>query len=636
MTICRYQLRVLLLCLWVVTIATKPLFAEEQTVVAPELELAGCVGSDVPRLAELRGRTVVLYFWATYCPDCWTWNFWLNSIQKEFESADPPFRGLVIGVASNSAPIVQGYIQKEANDASLTHPSKKFPVCIDKGGRTFANYNIEGTPTLIVISPEGTQTYFKLGYDFLSLRAAVNAVKRDQAKQIQLEGPENDRRWYVPDKQSGAFLELMKARNERPADRVAYDRTQFWTFTHSEPYGALFINDRQWLGGRVAGSACHRLATQGPESFETFFKLFNDYFWKNRPESDSWSGDEKVRSSNNGYLAGILRCLLSSIHEGQVPDYLLSVSGEAIARLELVDEQDDEIESIAKALGRAIVGLSERCVESPRDQQFAMLQERARRVVQSRLDLSNGSLQAIQFRETLYEIDHLQQVNWREFYLLDNTLHAYPESLAYQLYLATKEGAEAEAREAVDAYLLVLDRVVEAAFSGRPVSNALEGWIDSDANQSLKNFFLAINQFVVPATQSSSETSTARLADVEMFLQAASSLLKYEPYSFGAELYSVRILNHRQLKKFLTPEAQARVAEWIVQRFIAYEGTDWSLVKEWFFFFDVRYPELVLSRDQRQAMRKRIDSFPAEVTGPCRREIVEFHQRLNPSEILQP
>lgn len=98
---------------------------------------------NVVRLSDFRGKTVVMNFWATWCPPC----------RKEFpelvrlynQNAD---RGLVVlGVDLQESPeIVRNF---------LNEFDAKYPVVIDTKGDVAAGYRLLGLPTTYFIDGDG-------------------------------------------------------------------------------------------------------------------------------------------------------------------------------------------------------------------------------------------------------------------------------------------------------------------------------------------------------------------------------------------------------------------------------------------------------------------------------------------------
>jgi thiol-disulfide isomerase/thioredoxin len=96
-------------------------------------------------LAALRGRVVVLDFWATWCPPCLAMLPTLHELNAEWSDRGVAF----VGVNSD------GGIDPEALRAFLTQHAVPYPVGIDEGD-IGSLYKVRSLPTLFVIGKDGT------------------------------------------------------------------------------------------------------------------------------------------------------------------------------------------------------------------------------------------------------------------------------------------------------------------------------------------------------------------------------------------------------------------------------------------------------------------------------------------------
>lgn len=94
-------------------------------------------------LASLRGRPVVLDFWATWCGPCQAESPIVNTIARRYKE-----RGLaVVGVnTSDEDGLAEAYVRKKGLG---------FPMVYDEGNLIAKKYGVTSLPTLIVISKEG-------------------------------------------------------------------------------------------------------------------------------------------------------------------------------------------------------------------------------------------------------------------------------------------------------------------------------------------------------------------------------------------------------------------------------------------------------------------------------------------------
>ncbi len=124
---------------------------------APDLALPVAAGgpADGPRdvvLSDLRGRVVVLDFWASWCQACRRTTPILNDLHREF--AD---RGVAF-YAVNVEPIDRQRLQ-----AAHAAFGTEFPTLQDRGGAVQRRYSIKMLPTVFVVDPDGVIRWASTG-----------------------------------------------------------------------------------------------------------------------------------------------------------------------------------------------------------------------------------------------------------------------------------------------------------------------------------------------------------------------------------------------------------------------------------------------------------------------------------------
>ncbi len=100
------------------------------------------------KLSNYRGKSVLVHFWATWCPVC---SYEKNSIEAISKDND------IITIAMNSGEALE--IQRYMDDNNLS-----FPVIIDEDGVLARRYGITGVPTSLFINPQGIIEYTEIGY----------------------------------------------------------------------------------------------------------------------------------------------------------------------------------------------------------------------------------------------------------------------------------------------------------------------------------------------------------------------------------------------------------------------------------------------------------------------------------------
>jgi thiol-disulfide isomerase/thioredoxin len=132
----------------------------------------GTVDARQLSLTELRGRVVVVNFWASWCLECRPEMPRLERLHREFAS-----RGLaVIGInAREDKEVVARY----ATEVGLT-----FPLVLDPGGRNSDLYGVIGIPTSFLVGRDGRAVAFGVGprdWSGPAARALIEALLAEPA-----------------------------------------------------------------------------------------------------------------------------------------------------------------------------------------------------------------------------------------------------------------------------------------------------------------------------------------------------------------------------------------------------------------------------------------------------------------------
>lgn len=140
--------------------------AAVQAAPAPDFTLKSASGENV-RLAEQRGKVVMLNFWASWCGPCRKEMPLLDDLYQRYSKAGFMFYG--INVEQDSA----------AAKKLLEELGVSLPVLFDPESKASRLYNIDAMPTTVVIDKSGEIRYVNRGY-----KAGDENKYRDQVREL--------------------------------------------------------------------------------------------------------------------------------------------------------------------------------------------------------------------------------------------------------------------------------------------------------------------------------------------------------------------------------------------------------------------------------------------------------------------
>ena len=131
-------------------LAAWPAWATEPGQPAPPFELPGASGA--VRLADYKGQTLYLDFWASWCVPCKQSFPWMNEMLSRYRE-----KGLRI-LAIN--------VDRKLSDAKLflERTPARFDLAFDAGGQTPRSYGIKAMPSSVLIGPDGTVVQVHRGF----------------------------------------------------------------------------------------------------------------------------------------------------------------------------------------------------------------------------------------------------------------------------------------------------------------------------------------------------------------------------------------------------------------------------------------------------------------------------------------
>ena len=123
---------------------SKEIPAPQEGFQAPDFELTTIDGEQI-LLSDLRGKAILLNFWATWCPPCRSEMPAMQQVYMDFEQD-----GFVVLAVNN---LLQD--RRESVEAFILDGNLTFPVLLDNLGFVSTKYQVNSMPTSFFIDPEG-------------------------------------------------------------------------------------------------------------------------------------------------------------------------------------------------------------------------------------------------------------------------------------------------------------------------------------------------------------------------------------------------------------------------------------------------------------------------------------------------
>jgi thiol-disulfide isomerase/thioredoxin len=140
-----------------------PALAGVEPATSPEIRVAQWIGQEPVRLADLRGRVVLLDFWATWCTFCVKTMPRLNALHQKYKE-----RGLVILGLNEFEGNVEGHDATQAQELEFFRRFKKrmgvgYGFGVSDNGDTSRSYGVAGLPTAVLIDRRGRVRFITIG-----------------------------------------------------------------------------------------------------------------------------------------------------------------------------------------------------------------------------------------------------------------------------------------------------------------------------------------------------------------------------------------------------------------------------------------------------------------------------------------
>jgi thiol-disulfide isomerase/thioredoxin len=132
---------------------------------APALEAAVWFGPQPPSIASLRGKAVLLFFWAHWCPDCKATVPIIAGLMKKYGPrglaliGPTEYYGYVANGADATPEVEKPYIEQIRRQ--FYAPLYDMPAPLSNAN--FARYGASSTPTLVLVNRKGIVSWFHPG-----------------------------------------------------------------------------------------------------------------------------------------------------------------------------------------------------------------------------------------------------------------------------------------------------------------------------------------------------------------------------------------------------------------------------------------------------------------------------------------
>jgi len=118
----------------------------------PDVTFKDLQGKDVP-LASLKGKVVVVNFWATWCEPCRVEIPWMIGFQQKY--ADKGFTMLGVAMDDEGKSVVEPFVQTTQFDLGGQKATINYPIVLGNDDLAAKFGGMLGLPTTLVISRDG-------------------------------------------------------------------------------------------------------------------------------------------------------------------------------------------------------------------------------------------------------------------------------------------------------------------------------------------------------------------------------------------------------------------------------------------------------------------------------------------------
>ncbi len=146
----------------------KPLQAISSLPAAPPLALPDEEGKKTWRLSELRGKVVLVNFWATWCPPCRKELPSMERLWRQFKDQGLVVLGVNVAEDGNAV-----FAFSNGLETPLT-----FPLLLDEDGTVTQSWPVQGLPTTFLVDKQGRIAFGAIGGREFDSPAIVDQVRQ--------------------------------------------------------------------------------------------------------------------------------------------------------------------------------------------------------------------------------------------------------------------------------------------------------------------------------------------------------------------------------------------------------------------------------------------------------------------------